>query len=495
LGIIVNQSVKGAIYTYIGVILGFVIQGVLFPRIYSTDQIGLTKIIVAYAALVAQFATLGFNGITIRLFPFFKDPKSNHHGFLSLALITGLVGFLISITLFLVFKNWFIEYTSDNSALLIQYLNYLIVLIFFQIFFMLFDSYYTALLNSIHGTFLREVFQRILIMIGIGMFYFDLIDFHQFIIVYIASMALPTLFILFTLIKRGQFSLSTDFIFLQKPLLRSMGLMALFSILNGFTTNIILTVDTIMITGMIGLSATGIYGSCMIFGMMVSLPSRSILKITNIVSARAWKENDISAIRNIYEKSCTTLFIIGLLMFLGLWANINNVFEILGPNFVSGKWVIFFIGLGSLIDMTTGANSSILGSSPRYKVQSFFLFVLVILLILTNLLLIPRFGITGAAIGGALSLSILNLLRFLYLWYKFNLQPFNLKFLLIAIIGIIAYFISWLLPVLPNFIIDIIVRSSILTVSFCLPIYLLKLSPDINEKADEVLRILRLKTY
>lgn len=494
MGIIVNQSVKGAIYTYIGVVLGFVIQGILFPRIYSTDQIGLTKIIVAYAALVTQFATLGFSGITIRLFPFFKDSKSHHHGYLSLALLTGLAGFLISLVLFLIFKTWFVEYTNENSALLVEYLNYLIVLIFFQIFFTLFDGYYTALLNSIHGTFLREIFQRILIIIGIGLFYFDLINFHQFIIVYIASMAAPTFFILFTLIKEGQFSLKTDFAFLQKPLLNSMGLMALFSILNGFTTNIILTVDTIMITGMIGLSATGIYGSCMIFGMMVSLPSRSILKITNIVSARAWKENNMTAIRNIYEKSCTTLFIIGLLMFLGLWVNIDNVFKILGPNFVSGKWVIFFIGLGSLIDMTTGANSSILGSSPRYKVQSFFLIVLVILLILTNLLLIPAFGITGAAIGGAVSLSILNLLRFLYLWYKFKLQPFNMKFIIVAVIGISAYLISSLLPVLPNFIADIIVRSSILTVLFCLPVYLLKLSPDINDKADEVLRILRLKS-
>ena len=494
MGIIVNQSVKGAIYTYVGVILGFVIQGILFPRIFSTDQIGLTKIIVAYAALVAQFATLGFNGVTIRLFPFFKDPKSNHHGFLALALITGLIGFVLSLGLYLVFKSWFIEYTSENSSLLIEYLNYLIVLIFFQIFFTLFDGYYTALLNSILGTFLREVFQRVLIIIGIGLFYFDLIDFHQFIIVYIASMALPTLFILLTLVKEGQFSLKTDFAFLQKPLLASMGLMAIFSILNGFTINIITQVDLLMITGMIGLKATGIYGSCMIFAMMVSLPSRSILRIANIVSAGAWKINDMGAIRNIYEKSCMTLFIIGLLMFLGLWVNINNIFEILGPNFVSGKWVIFFLGLGSLIDMTTGANSSILGSSPQYRVQSLFLIVLVILLILANLLLIPIYGITGAAIGGAISLSVLNLLRFLYLWYKFNLQPFNLKFILVAAIGISAYLISSLLPVLPNFVADIIVRSSILTVLFCLPVYLLKLSPDINDKADEVLRILRLKS-
>lgn len=178
-------------------------------------------------------------------------------------------------------------------------------------------------------------------------------------------------------------------------------------------------------------------------------------------------------------------------MFLGLWANIDNIFRILGPDYISGKWVIFFIGLGSLIDMSTGANSSILGSSPYYKIQTGFLVVLVISLIITNLMLIPIYGITGAAIGGALSLSILNILRYLYLWYKFNLQPFNFKFVIVAAIGIVAYFISSLMPVLPYLIADILVRSSILTILFCLPIYLLKLSPDINEKADEILKAIK----
>jgi len=248
-----------------------------------------------------------------------------------------------------------------------------------------------------------------------------------------------------------------------------------------------------MVNKMIGLSATGIYTVCFFFGIIVSLPSRAILKITNIVTADAWKNNDLDNIRNIYEKSCMILFIIGLIMFLGLWTNINNVFHILKPEYLPGKWVIFFIGLGSLIDMSTGANSSILGSSRYYKVQTVFLLVLVVSLVLTNLLLIPTFGITGAAIGGAVSLTILNLLRFLFLYYKYGLQPFNLKFVMVGAIGIGAYLITMLLPVLPNFILDIFVRSTILSVLFCLPVYLLKISPDINEKADEVLRILGVK--
>jgi len=492
LGIIINQSVKGTIYTYIGAVLGFLTMGVLLPRIFSTDQVGLQKILINYAMLAATFGTLGFSGVTIRLFPYFKDPKKNHHGFLALALLTGFVGFLLTLGLYLIFKNWFIEFSTQKSPLLVEYLNYLIVLIFFQIFFILFDGYYTALLNSIHGTFLREVFQRILIILCIGLFYFNLIDFHQFIVLYVVSMSVPTIYIMFSLIKEKQFSLKTDFAYLKTPLLTSIGLMAFFSILNGFSVGIIQTVDIIMVNGMVGLSATGIYAVCFSFAIIVSLPSRSILKIANIVSANAWKNNNIKEIRDIYEKSCITLFIIGLIMFLGLIVNMDNIFKILGPAYLPGKWVIFFIGLGSLIDMTTGANNSILGSSPYYKVQTVFLVVLVVCLVASNLLLIPAFGITGAAIGGAVSLTILNILRFLFLYFKYKLQPFNLKFITVALIGTAAYFISMLIPQMSNFLLDILIRSTFISILFCTPIYLLKISPDINTKADSVLKMLRI---
>lgn len=492
MGIIVDQSVKGTIYTYIGVVLGFATT-ILFSRILSTDQVGLTKILVAYSTLIAQFGTLGINGVTIRLFPFFRNDEKKHHGFLALALITGLVGFLISAAFLLLLKPLLIEISIEKSFMFIEYINWLIIIVFFQVFFTIFDGYYTALFNSTHGTFLKDVFQRVLIIIAIGLFFFDILNFHQFVIYYIAALSLPTLFILIPLIHEKHFSLQTDFKFLKKQLLISIGLMAGFSIFNGFSLVAIQNVDLLMITSMVGLDSTGIYGICFTFGLLVSLPARAIYKIANIVAAQAWKNDDIKTIRDVYYKSCLTLFIIGMLLFLGIWANINNIFRIIGPDYISGKWVIFFIGLGSLIDLTTGANSSILGSSKYYKIQTLFLVGLVILIVIANFLLIPLYGINGAAIGSAISLTILNIARFLFLFYKFNLQPFNIRFLYVALIGGISYFISMFLPPLPNYILDIIFRSSMIMILFCAPIYFLKISEDINVKADEYLRMLKFK--
>jgi O-antigen/teichoic acid export membrane protein len=493
LGIIVNQSVKGTAYVYIGVALGFLTTGILLPRIYSTEQVGLLKILVAYSTLIAQFGTLGVTGAMIRFFPFFRNEEKKHHGFLGLVLLVGLAGFLLSTGFLLISKPLLSNLNIEKSAIFVQYLNYLIVLVFFQIFFSILDVYYTSLLNSIHGTFLREVFQRILIILFIGLFYFDLLAFHQFVIAYVFALSVPTVYIVVTLIREGQFSLKTDFGYPDKQLVRSIIWVSAFSIMNGLTMVIIQNVDQIMINSMVGIEATGIYAICFFFGVVVSLPARSIYKIANVVSAEAWKNNDMKTIRDIYSKSCLTLFIIGIFLFLGLWVNIDNIFHILGKDYFAGKWVIFFIGLGSLIDMATGANSSIFGTSKYYRMQTAFLFILVVLLIVTNLILIPLYGMNGAALGSAVSLALLNISRYLFLLGKFRLQPYSFRFLYVLIIGLAAYFISLSIPELSNFILDIFVRSFALMVLFCLPIYFFRISEDINAKTDEIFKLIKLK--
>jgi O-antigen/teichoic acid export membrane protein len=227
--------------------------------------------------------------------------------------------------------------------------------------------------------------------------------------------------------------------------------------------------------------------------VVVCLPARSIYKIANIVSAGAWKKNDLKTIRDIYEKSCLTLFIIGLLLFLGIWVNIENIFHILGSEYIPGRWVIFFIGLGSLVDMATGANSSVFGTSKYYKVQTALLIMLVLFLVISNLILIPKLGVVGAAIGSAGSLILLNILRYLFLYFKFKLQPYNIRFIYVILIGAAAYLAASQIPVFSNYIIDILIRSTFVTLIFCLPIYVFKISEEINTKSDEILRLLKLK--
>jgi O-antigen/teichoic acid export membrane protein len=271
----------------------------------------------------------------------------------------------------------------------------------------------------------------------------------------------------------------------------SIGAVSLFSILNGFSVIMIQNVDLIMVNKMMGLDAAGIYAICFFFGIVVSLPARSIYKIANVTAAEAWKNDDRKTLRDIYEKSCLTLFVIGSYLFLGVWLNIDNIMKILGPDYLSGKWVIFFIGLGCLMDMATGANSSLMGTSKYYKVQSYLLLVLVVVLVSLNLILIPSYGLTGAAVSSAASLGFLNLLRYLFLYFKYNLQPYTIRFLYIILISAVAYFLSHAIPENFHYVIDLIIRSTVFSLIFLFSVYFFRISSDINQFADNFIKKLK----
>ena len=243
--------------------------------------------------------------------------------------------------------------------------------------------------------------------------------------------------------------------------------------------DIVFKIDKIIVNEMVGLSATGVYTIAFFFGTLVSLPSRPLLKISSTLIAEAWKKDDRPYIADIYQRSCLNQFIIGAFFFGGLWVNINSILIILGPEYAAGKWVIFFIGLGFLVDMATGVNNRIIALSRYYRISLLFLLVLIVLVISAMYLLIPVLGITGAAIAIALSFLVNNLMRFIFLYRKYGFQPFTYHNLLVFAAFFPAYFSGFLLPELP-LVWDILARGTAFAVVYMALIIYLKISGDVN---------------
>ena len=128
MGIIQRQSIKGSIYSYIGAFLGFINLAILAPKIFTTDQIGLTQVLVSLATIFAQLGTLGFNSVTSRLFPYFRSPKEGHNGFLFLQTIVGFAGFIIVLIVYFFLRDFLIDRNIEKSALFTDYIDLLIPL-------------------------------------------------------------------------------------------------------------------------------------------------------------------------------------------------------------------------------------------------------------------------------------------------------------------------------------------------------------------------------
>ncbi len=488
MGIIKKQSISGTIYSYIGVVLGFITIGILYPRIFNTEEVGLLRVLVSYAVLFSQFAGLGINTVTVKLFPYFRDKDKKHHGYLGLALMVSTAGLILSIAIFLLFKSYILADADVDANLFARYYYYVVPLIIFSLLFNVFDTYYRVLYNAVKGIIYKEVIQRVFILMAIALFYFELIDFETTVVLYCIAIISPTILLFFSLIYNKQLFLKPDLGFINKKMSREMLTVGFYGILASFSGVLVLNIDVIMVERMLGLSQAGIYTITFFFGTLILIPLRTMGKIGSVVIADAWKRDDLATIDDIYKKSSITLSVVGVLLFIGIWGNIDNIFSLIKDEYLPGKMVILYIGIANLFDISVGVSPHIIVNSKYYKYLSYFLIGFAIMLIVTNLMLIPVYGIVGAAIASLISKFIFSVVKWYFLYNKFKIQPFTFKFVYLIIIGLATYYISTLMPAINNFIIDILVRSLLISVLFIVPVYFLKISEDLNQRLEAILR-------
>jgi O-antigen/teichoic acid export membrane protein len=492
LGIIQKQTIKGSIYSYFGVVLGFITTALLYPKVFSTSEVGLLRLLVAYSALFAQFSTLGFSRVTTMLFPWFRDKANQHNGFFYISLIVSLAGLILSIVLLLILRNTILETGQEDSELFSQYFYYIIPLIVFTLSYTVFDTYYKVLYNSVQGTVLKDFVQRIIILAGVILYFFELISFFNFILILLFAFFIPAVVLMIILMIQKEFFLKSNFGFITPHFKKKMFNVSLYGIVASFTGILVLNIDSIMINAFLDLSSTGIYAVTFFFGTVILIPSRSLLKISGVIIADSWKKNDLTTINTIYYKSCINQLILASILFIGIWGNVHNLFNeyLLPPEYEAGKYVIFFISLASLIQMAGGTSNMILFTSHKYKVHTYFMFVLVILLVGTNYLFIPAYGIVGAAIASAFSFLIFNLIKYLYLRKSMRFNPYDYKSLIVILIAVGVYFLTGLIKPFENIFIDLAIRSSIMALCYFLLIYFTRVSDEVNGAVSKYFNII-----
>jgi O-antigen/teichoic acid export membrane protein len=491
-GIVEKQATKNAIYSYLGAGLGC-ITVFWMSYILKPEENGLTRLLINLSALFSQFAGLGMNAVTVRFFPYFRNKEKSHHGYLFYAIIVTLIGFTLALLCFYLFKPQIIASNQEKSKLVVDYLFYLMPLTLFTLFFNLFDYYLRSCYSSVIGSSAREFTQRILILFVLSLYFIGMISFPVFIFLYIASTCLPTLILLYYIIKLDEWHVKPVKGFVSIELRKEMIKLSLFSILSGSASVLITNIDLLMVNQKLGLGPTGVYSIAFYFGTIIIIPSRSLMRIAMSITSEAFKKNDLNAIKSLYRKSCNNQLTIGLLLFIGIWCNLDNIMAILPPEYASGKNVILFISAGYLVDMATGINYVIIITSKYYKYDTYFMAVILLVTILTNYFLIPVYGISGSAIATAITISIYNILRWLFLYYKFKFQPYDENIVKLLLIAVIAFLPGYFIPKLNPFYLDIVVRSGTVALLFIALILKTEASPELNSKIRKSLVRFRLK--
>lgn len=488
MGIIQKQGSKSSIYIFIGFIIGAFNMLVLYPYFLNTEQIGLTRAILDTGLTLATLCTFGSIPIINKFGPYYQNylsVKKNDLPIITFAI--GMIGF--SLLLFVGFYNKeFILRKLGKSPSLVEHFNVIYPFTLLFIVFTWMEAFSWTIKKTVVTNFIKETLVRVLnsaliILYGLGM-----VNFKTFIILFSFTYLLPVIILGISLIKSGEWRF--NIVSLSSVTKRLKGRIINFSLFlfaGQFFNILAKTNDTFLIAGLKGLSDAGIFTIAVYLATIIEIPQRSILSISVPILSESWRVKNLKNINDIYTKSVSNLMLIACFLYGLILLNMSNLIEFMNlvsqknaSNFAPLFNLFLILGLGKLIDMSTGMNGAIIGTSNFWKFDFISNLVFITTAIPLNFILIKHFGLTGLAISNLGTLFVFNLIRYLFLYNKFKFQPYQLKHLVLLIsFGTMLFLIS-LIPHVDHFVLDGVMRSIIYIVVFYAMVYWIKPAPELT---------------
>ena len=427
--------------------------------------------------------SLGFEQILNKMFPRFRDDKNGHHGFLMFGILLSLCGILLSFAIFYLTQDLFSSKNEETTKVFRSVAYLVFPLIFFRILYKNLDGYVRMLFNTVIGIFLETFLSKMVLAMGMVAFYLTWIDFEYLLYVYILNFCLPGFVLIFYAFFKTKKITMPHKDLIAPAERKKIGDYMVFGVLTGASGSIILYVDSLMVNNLVGMEMLGVYSILFFAARLLTIPAKAINRISTVVIAESWKEQNVENIQSVYEKSCLNQLLIGAFMFGVGWACLEPALS-LSPNlsmYGEHTYIFFFLGLGLVVELGTGVNMGIIATSTKFRWNTYFGFGLAVLIIVFNLIFIKLFGVEGAALASMLAMIIINFLRWIFLYRVFKLQPFNQRFFLALIFSVGFILLCHFIDIEMSAIKKILIYGVALTVLFWGVVIATGISTDVND--------------
>lgn len=505
MGIVIKQSIKGTIVNYVGIAIGFITTFFIVTKYLTQEEIGLARMLIDAGVLFASFAQLGTSSSIIRFFPYFKNENEKHHGFFFWTLVVPIVGFLVFLIVAKCLENTIIHAFSKKSDLFVTYYRFVIPLALFMLYQTVFEANANVLMRIVVPKFVREVGVRIGLLVSYLLYgYWHIIDLNGLVVGVCITYFLAVLIDFFYLLSLGRISFKPDFKVLTKPLLKDIGFYTLFMLMNAVTVNVMPLLNTFFVSAGMGLSFTGIYAIANYIATVVEVPNRSLNAIVQPEISESIKNNNPEKAETLCKSVSLHLMLSSALIFLFIWINIDALFLLLpnGEMYETGKSVVLILGFAKFFNSTLFVSSSVLNYSKHYYWSLVFTVMLTTMAVVLNILLIPRYGMNGAALSHLISYLIFYICLLLVVRTKLSINILSTaQFKVITLVaGLLLLNFGWVKGIAPlfmklpfslatNTIVDAVVKSVILMVVTVGACYYFHISEDISRLIRKMLRI------
>jgi len=183
-------------------------------------------------------------------------------------------------------------------------------------------------------------------------------------------------------------------------------------IIGGVMGLLINYIDIVMIEAMMSKVDVAVYKVGAELAMIPSIFLTIVNTVFPPVISKLYGEGKIDEVRNMYEKLTRYLFMVSSLvigLILIFW---HPILSLYGPEYLDGKMVLYYRAFGQLINASVGSVWYIVIMTGHPRIRLIGVTTSAIMNVTLNYLLIPRFGIDGAALASMVSTVFINILGF-----------------------------------------------------------------------------------
>ncbi|MBP6040848.1 MAG: oligosaccharide flippase family protein [Flavobacterium sp.] len=486
MGIVLNQSLKNTIITYIGFAIGGISTIFLFPSILGKTYYGLSNYILSCANVIMPLFAIGMQNTLVKFYSQCKTEKEQNQ-FLSFSVLFPLVLTIPILLIGLFFYDEISLFVTKKNPIVKEFIYLIPFIGLCMAYFEIFYAWARVHMHSVFGNFIKEVGLRLFSLVALVGMYFGWITAIEF--VYLTAGIYFVAFLLTMLyafqVKKPQFQLSIPH--------NTKGILeyTFYIILSGSVANLLLDGDKIMLNQYMDIGNIAFYSVATYIALVISVPSRAMHQIVYPITAKLMHENKHDELNDLYKKTSVNLQIVGGYVMLCIFVNIDQLYEMLPDDYAGGIWIVFIIGLSKYFDLILGNNNAIIFNSKYYRMVLFLGLMLVFFTIVLNMVFIPLYGITGSAIATLLSITIYSVAKLMFVVKRMHLYPFTIQTVYSIIITAILFglFYFWKFPFHP--ILGIVLKSILVTVLYLYVNYRFSISKEINQVLNSLFKKLK----
>jgi len=213
----------------------------------------------------------------------------------------------------------------------------------------------------------------------------------------------------------------------------------------GFFNIIILQINAVML-GYYGSSGdVGVFGAVQRTALVIQVVLTSFNAVFAPVIADLYNKKRSERLEKLYKIVTNWIFIISFPIFLLMVLYPEELLGIWGPGYRSGWISLVIISASMMINCAVGSVKNMIMMSGRSRLNLANEGIAFFITIILNILLIPEYGVMGAAISFAAAVVISNAAGLLEVYFLLGIHPYKISFLKPFAAGIISAAVFFLL--------------------------------------------------